>query len=286
MTRIRRKLRQLADRLVTRLFPLFERLGYHIMPVHFYSPIPKLSELPERIFDQKSDCIGLTWNEKTQLNCLTEVFPKYASEFLFPENQGIGRVDAAILHSMIRHHQPKKIIEIGAGVSTQISSIACDLNRKSGKPCEFVSIEPYLNDHLRKSFPTSVTLIEKKVQEVPTSAFRDCDLLFIDSSHVVKIGSDVNYEILEILPLLKKGALVHFHDILLPGEYWPEWIKECGYFWSEQYLLHAFLLFNSDFEIIWGSRYMHLNHGNKIKNAFPFFNPEKNRISSFWIRRV
>ena len=90
---------------------------------------------------------------------------------------------------------------------------------------------------------------------------------------------------LRLFPRLKKGCLIHFHDILLPGEYWKEWVKGNKWFWSEQYLLQAFLQFNSDFEIIWASRYQHLNNGLMIKDVFPYFEHESHRITSLWIRR-
>jgi hypothetical protein len=125
----------------------------------------------------------------------------------------------------------------------------------------------------------------QRVQDVELEAFAECDLLFIDSSHIAEVGSDVTFEQLEILPRLKPGCLVHFHDILIPGEYWRDWVKGRRFFWSEQYLLWAFLLFNSEFEVVWGARYMQLQHEAAIASALPFYTPQ-DRITSFWIRRA
>ena len=194
-------------------------------------------------------------------------------------------VDAAILHAMIRHHKPRKMIEIGSGSSTQIAARACLMNEKEGSSCKLIAVEPYPSQMLESGFPGLTALKKQKVQTINTHEFEDIDLLFIDSSHIAMIGSDVVYEQLEILPRLKPGCLVHFHDILLPGEYWKDWVKQNHYFWSEQYLLWAFLLFNDTFEVIWASRYMHLKDSGAIKRVFPYFAPEHHHITSFWIRR-
>jgi predicted O-methyltransferase YrrM len=281
--KIKRKLRQKFEGLLRKLFASFEKLGFHILPVSFYSPIPNVGELEPRVFDRVSKCTGIDFRPEQQKTLLNG-FKKYAQEAEFPKNEGLSRADTAILHCFVRHSKPAKVVEIGAGVSTQIIAAALSLNNREGVKSQFISIEPYLNDTLRQQFPKDVTLIEKKVQDTNLALFDDCDLLFIDSSHVSKIDSDVNFEFFEILPRLKPGALIHFHDILLPAEYWRQWIEDAHYFWNEQYLLQAFLMFNSEFRVEWASSYMRLNHGAEIANVFPFFKTT-DHISSFWIRR-
>ena len=266
-------------------FRYWEFLGIHITPNHFYSPIPSLKELDYKVFDKRSECVGIDWNVALQVSYLKKVFPKFSYEVEFKGNIGLSLVDAAILHSMIRYYKPPKMIEIGGGESTKISARACLMNKSEGHECEFFSIEPYPPKYLPRNLSGLTKLIRQKVQSIDVDFFKDCDILFIDSSHIVKIGSDVNYEILEILPRLKSGCLIHFHDIVLPGEYWEEWIMEKCLFFTEQYLLWAFLLFNSDFEIVWASRYMHINNCLDISNTFSYFLPEKHHIMSFWIRR-
>jgi hypothetical protein len=213
---------------------------------------------------------------------LEEVFAPYAGEVPFPENVGLSPADAAILHAMIRHYRPAKIVEVGGGESTGFSGRACLLNRMQGASIHFTAIEPYPRGGLAAT-PGLDRLIEQKVQDVPLDVVTDSDLLFIDSSHV-KTGGDVNFLYLEVLSRLRPGCLVHIHDILLPGEYWRDWVIGRRLFWTEQYLLHAFLLFNSEFEVLWGSRFMQLRHEQRVQSAFPCYRPN-HRITSFWLRR-
>lgn len=276
-----------ANRVVKQLYPLFEHLGYHLIPINHASPIPVTKDLTDDHFSTTSQCVGLDWNRSVQERYLNEVFAKYAPE-LEPEtgeSPGLSLVDTAILHSMIRHHRPQKIVEIGSGYSTHITARACTMNDAEGHPSEFLTIDINPAESVKKGIPGLTQVVHQRAETIALDQVSDCDLLFIDSSHVVKIGGDVNYQILELVPLLKRGALVHWHDILLPGEYWEDWVKSDRYFWSEQYLLHAFLKFNSEFEIIWASRYMHLNQPKGISAVFPEFKPSGHRITSFWVRR-
>jgi hypothetical protein len=110
------------------------------------------------------------------------------------------------------------------------------------------------------------------------------DILFIDSSHVLRIGSDVQYLFLEVLPRLAPGVLVHIHDIFMPAEYPREWVLTHGYFWTEQYLLQAFLTFNTSWEVIWAGSFMQLNHRESLACAFPQAVLDA-MPGSFWIRR-
>ena len=132
-------------------------------------------------------------------------------------------------------------------------------------------------------------MISSKVQEIPLSEFsklKKNDILFIDSSHVLKIGSDVQYEYLEIFPRLNKGVIVHIHDILLPAEYRKEWVLKDFRFWNEQYLLQAFLAFNNNFEILWGGSYMHLKHPDKLEVTFSSYKRDENWPGSFWMKKI
>ena len=118
--------------------------------------------------------------------------------------------------------------------------------------------------------------------------FQDVDILFIDSSHVSRIDSDVNYEILEIVPRLKAGALVHWHDIMIPTEYPRAWIESTNQFWNESYVVHSFLIHNRSFAVMWASRYMQLRHPGQLRATFPFFAPNdpNQQLSSLWVERM
>ena len=136
---------------------------------------------------------------------------------------------------------------------------------------ELVAFEPYPSEVRRAGFPGLTRLEPVKAQDIPRSEFARLeagDILFIDSSHVLKVGSDVQVEILEILPRLKPGVVVHFHYIFLPAEYPKAWIQEHHRFWTEQYALQAFLTFNDRFEVLWGGSFMHLKHPDRLREAF------------------
>ena len=117
------------------------------------------------------------------------------------------------------------------------------------------------------------------------TSLRENDILFIDSSHVCKIGSDVQFEFLEILPRLAPGVVVHVHDIFLPFEYPKTWVKDWHRFWNEQYLLQAFLCGNREFEVLWAGAWMQHRHPDLVEKSFPSFSANRNQMASFWIRR-
>lgn len=293
-------------------YRIFERAGFHITPNHFYSPIPDSSTLTEELWKKESGLVGLDMNTNMQLKLLHEVFPQFREEFDFPKTKDLSMQDhdfylkngsyeagdAEVLHSMIRHFKPKKIVEIGSGFSTYLSAKACLINKeKDGIDSKLVAIEPFPNDVLKKGFPGLSALIQKPLEEIDLELFCDLeanDILFIDSTHVLKIGGDVKYEYLEILPRLKSGVIVHSHDIFLPGEYPKSWVVNNHWFWTEQYLLQAFLAFNSAFEILWASQYMIRKYLEDLLPVFPSYqniildNSEANHgvgSGSLWIRR-
>jgi hypothetical protein len=287
------------------IFPLWERSGFHVTPVHFYQPIPDIKSLPETLWEQPSELVGIDMNDAVQLDLLRNHFPKFRCEYEeFPTeptpaltqfylgNRLYDGVDALVAYCMVRHFQPRLMIEVGSGFSSLVLGQAAAKNDSSALIC----IEPFPQDFLRKGFPMLKSLIEKRVQELDLEFFAQLesgDILFIDSSHTVKIGGDVNYLFLEIIPRLKPGVIVHVHDIFFPFDYRRDWVTEQFRFWTEQYLLHAFLTFNSEFEVLMASRYLGDRHTQDVKAAFP--NLENLRADlpsavrwgggSFWMRR-
>lgn len=173
-------------------------------------------------------------------------------------------------------------------MTTLLALAALERNRlETAGDTEFVAIEPYPKAFLRE-LPGISEFIRCPVQEVPIALFESLganDILFIDSTHVVSIGSDVQFLFLEVLPRLKPGVLIHIHDIFLPQEYPREWVMESGRFWTEQYLLQAFLAFNAAFEIIWAGNYMYQRYRSDIEDAFPACRREERVPGSIWIRR-
>jgi predicted O-methyltransferase YrrM len=233
-------------------------------PGHFYSPLPSRAEVAEAFarggFGPPFP--GIDLNEAGQLARL-ERFAGWYPEQPFPEhatpgrrfhldNPSYGHFDALMLYSMLREAQPRRVIEVGSGFS---SAAMLDLNEHVfGGAVQFTFIDPdmkRLRPLLRPDDERRATLIEQRVQEVPLAIFAGLganDVLFIDSSHVSKIGSDVNRLYFEVLPALAPGVLIHIHDVAGNLEYPKEWYDE-GRAWNEQYLLRAFLMHNPAYRI-------------------------------------
>ena len=289
--------------LIKRSFPIWQRLGFHVTRNHYYEPVPDTRTLKDETWSRHSEMVGMETNEQEQVRLLSGFSARFKGEYeRFPRhktptpyqyhvnNRSLGSVDGEILYCMIRCFKPRKIFEIGSGHSTYLSAQAVLKNREENGhyECELVAVDPYPNSVVRAGFPGLSRLIPEQVQDVPLSEFgelRENDILFIDSSHVLKIGSDVQYEYLEVLPRLNKGVLVHAHDIFLPSEYPREWVNKQYNFYTEQYLLQAFLTFNSVFEALWMASYMHLKHAEKLEKAFSSYDRSKVWPGSLWLRR-
>jgi hypothetical protein len=286
------------------LFRDWEQHGFHVTPVHFNQPIPDTRSLPETLWSRPSELVGIDMNEPRQRELLRS-FSRFGGEYQrFPSgptkeqnrfylgNRLFDGVDALVAYCMVRHFQPRLIIEVGSGFSSLALGEAASEN--GGAP--IICIEPFPRDFLRKGFPGLQTLIEKNVQEINLEFFSQLqsgDILFIDSSHTVKIGGDVNYLFLEVVPRLKPGVIVHVHDIFLPFEYRHDWVMDEFRFWSEQYLLQAFLSFNLEFEVLMANRCLAHKYRDDLKITFSnLANLEAVRPpslgwvgGSFWMRR-
>lgn len=282
-----------------RYFPFWEKVGFHITLNHYYSPIPEINKLSKELWENIPQTPEIEFNAKAQLALLKDFQKKYHSEYdqipldktaepfqYYLRNGLLEGLDGYILYCMIRQLKPKRIIEIGSGYSSLLTAQAC---LKNGGNTEFIAIEPNPKDFIKKGFPGLSKFIHKKVQHVDLKIFdklKQGDILFIDSSHVLKTDGDVKFEYAKILPRLKKGVIIQIHDIFLPAEYPKRFIFK-GLHYNEQYLLQA-LLANSDaFEIIWAGHYMYLNHIEAIQKAFPLYEEKIkwDEPSSVWIRK-
>jgi len=271
------------------LFLNWEKHGFHVTPVHFYEPIPDTQSLPETLWSQPSELVGIDMNDSIQLELLRSHFTKLRDEYNnLPVEPPPGQkrpfrgVDALVAYCMIRHFQPELIVEVGSGWSSLVLGQVAAKNKNSTLIC----IDPFPSDVLRKGFPGLRSLIEKKIQDIDLEFFSQLDsgdVLFIDSSHTVKIGGDVNYLFLEVLPRLRPGVIVHVHDIFLPFEYRRDWVLDEFRFWTEQYILQAFLTFNSQFEVLLANSYLNHYHQQHLKAAFPGLSSWAG--GSFWMRR-
>lgn len=285
------------------LFAFCERFGVHVTPVHYYEPIPDTRTLKDDIWLNPSDCVGVQLNESLQLEMLSTFRSKYAAEYgaipsrktsvpheYYLDNSSYIAVDGEILYCMVRHFKPRRVFEIGSGNSTYMTAKALVMNKeKDGRECEFVVFDPYPDEVIRGGFPGLTQVVQTKVENVDIARFQELeenDILFIDSSHVLRIGNDVQYLYLEVLPRLKAGVVIHVHDIFLPLEYPKEWVMRDHFFWSEQYLLQAFLSFNDRFRILWSSSYMNLKHPDKLSEEFRSYSKGETRPCSLWMKRV
>lgn len=292
-----------VSRFVLRSFGLWERLGFHVTLNHFYQPVPDTSTLPRNIGERQSALVGIDLREQMQLDLLAKFSKQYQAEHgLFPrrptdksyqyylENGLFGPVDAEILYCMIRRWKPRRVLEVGSGYSTCLAAQALLANQEeTGELGELIAIEPYPRRFLVNGFPGFTRLVVSKVQDVPLNEFamlNENDILSIDSSHILKTGSDVQYEYMEILPRLNRGVIVQIHDICLPYEYPDKFIFRDRLFFNEQYVLQAFLTGNHDFEVMWASLFMHRRHSDQVRAAFASYDPKLAEPASFWIRRV
>jgi Predicted O-methyltransferase len=270
-------------------------------PGHYYSCIPDMKEVMARadvLFkrDVKA-CPGVELRESEQLQLL-ECMANYYDELPFSEHRtggaryyypngffGIG--DAIVLYSLFRHFRPKRVIEIGSGFSS--AAMLDTSERFLDGSVHFTFIEPSadrLLELLRPQDRNTHTIISRPVQEVPLAVFHALergDVLFIDSSHVLKIGSDVQHIFFNILPAINPGVLVHFHDVHWPFEYRRETVLK-GKTWNEAYVVRAFLQFNHSFEILYFGPFMAEFHGDLVRTKLPlaFRDPGV----SLWIRRA
>lgn len=268
---------------------------------HFYSPIPMLDEMgegAERLFGRwPQELPGISLNMERQLTLLTEL-SSYYPELPFPQHRMTGcryfyenpmypHSDAIFLYAMMRHLKPRRIVEVGSGYS---SCVMLDTNERfldNGVACTF--IDPFPERLLAFVYPEDrnrVEIVPKRLQDIELSRFQELgpnDILFIDSSHVLKLGSDVNYLLSEVLPALQIGVHIHFHDIFYPFEYPREWIEE-GRYWTEAYALRAFLAFNSAFEIVLFNTYLQHFYRERFVQLMPLCLEKEG--GSIWIRRA
>lgn len=285
---------------------IFDKRGFHLLKKHYYLPIPDESDLSDEYWDKRSELVGMEMNDERVLKLMEEVFPRYLDEFRreFPLhddgkaqfhliNGSFMAIDAHVYYCFIRHFKPRRIIEVGAGNSTILAAAAGRRNgEEGGAEQDLTAIEPFPPPYLKGKVEGLSRIIEDKIQRVGLDLFASLeagDILFIDSTHVLREGGDVLYEYCEILPRLRPGVLVHIHDISLPKPYPRVYTESNHYYWNEQYLLQAFLSFNSNFEVMWPGNYMMLKYPQRVCAVFPEFQDMRkvypySEPSSFWMR--
>jgi hypothetical protein len=281
------------------------RHGCLPLPVNFHSPIPDLKDLEERrTWDHKSSLEGIDFRPAAQEELLINLGRDFGHECTWPlaptgdpyqfytDNPSFSYGCAAALHGILRKYKPRRVIEVGSGNSSLVIAGALKRNAEEGSEAEYIVVDPYPRDIIRKGLPGLTRLLDKRVELMAPEAFRQLeenDILFVDSGHVVRIGSDVNFLILDVLPRLAQGVIIHFHDIGLPYEYAKVYATNPAFrvFWTEAYLLQAFLSCNSGFEILLAMAYLMKARNDAFCSAFQSYDPKVHTAisGSFWIRR-
>lgn len=271
-----------------------------VPPGHFYSPVPSREDIDayraatSRPRPDALEAIDLRLDAQSEL---LDTFLAFYADQPFPlersdetrywfENHSFSYGDALALHCMLRAVRPRRVVEVGSGWSSCVLLDTCE--RFLDWQPEVTLIEPYPHQlHLlvRPGDLDRVRLVSEPVQQVPLSEFavleRD-DVLFIDSTHVARVGSDVNREIFEILPALQPGVYVHFHDVFYPFDYPLDWVEE-GRGWNEAYVLRAFLEYNDVFEIVLWNDLIAQRFADRLARDFPLWT--RNTGGSFWLRK-
>ena len=271
--------------------------GLFPMRRHYYEPVVYPGDLRKPL-DQERDIPGLELNSAGQLELLEKF--RFADELrqiplhktghnaYFHYNGSFEVGDGEFLYSAIRHFKPRRIIEVGSGQSTLMARLATDRNRTEDDSydCRQTCVEPYEQPWLEQ---TGAEVVRQRVELCDLSLFDSLernDILFIDSSHVIRPQGDVLFECLEVFGRLKPGVIVHVHDIFTPRDYLTKWIVKDQKLWNEQYLLEAFLCFNDAFRVIGALNWLKHNHPQTLAQACPIVGADPAaEPRSFWIVR-
>jgi predicted O-methyltransferase YrrM len=266
-------------------------------PGHYYSPIPNSKDvLARELFDRDTKkCPGVDLREEAQLGML-EIFSRYYDDLpwdempskgmrYYFENPFFAYGEAIVLYTFLRHYKPRRVLEVGSGFSSAAMLDINDLFLEQAVRFTFVEPSPERLFELLDPEDDPI-IVRDLVQDVPLELFsslHENDILFVDSSHVAKIGSDVAHILFEVLPALRSGVLVHFHDVFWPFEYPKEWFLR-GWAWNESYFLRSFLQYNTAFEIVYFNSYLGTHHRDSLREKLPLCS--RHPGSSLWLRRV
>lgn len=289
-----------ARDLVARAFGIHivRRNSYSLVRRDYYSPLPELDEIPVEYWERPSALLGISLDPSAQLRWAERELAALVQEFAPPlhsasspgeyyaHNGAYDSVDGEIAYAIVRRLRPSRLIELGSGMSTRALAAACRRNAAEGDPTRYVVVDPYPRGLVPEDLPGVTEQRRLRAQDLPLEELASLtagDVLFVDTSHTVKPGGEVVFLVLEVLPVLQPGVLVHFHDVFLPWHYHREWVEH-GWIWAEQYLLQAFLAFNDEWEILWASHAVSRTDPSGLEALVPSYRV-RSRPSAFWIRR-
>jgi len=270
--------------------------GLDVVRRGIYSPIPDVWALADETWSARASMVGVELDLDAQVALLEGPLAPFLRAFheepggdgFTLENGLYGPGVAEVLYAFVRHARPRRILELGSGYSSLVIARALTRNRADGAPARHLVCDPYPSA-LLDGRPGEFEVERVPAERVPLARFEELeagDVLFVDTSHTVKVGGEVNRIVLEGLPRLRPGVLVHFHDIFLPYEYPPALVREGGLFWQEQYLLHAFLAYNPGFEVVLAMAALRRERAERLLRAVPSLAAGDRLPSAFWLRRV
>lgn len=283
-----------------RLQRLARRAGWHLAPATeyqllrrtYYSPVPDLDALPADVWDRRSTLAGIRFDTAAQIDWAERELAPYLAEFNPPAegtwgsgeyyyaNKSFEWGDADVAYAIVRSLKPSRVLELGSGFSTLVLAAAIEQNGSG----ELVSNDPYP----RGVVPERLRVDQRGAESVPLAEFQALepgDVLFVDTTHTVKLGSEVNYIVLDVLPALKPGVVVHFHDIYLPYEYPRGLVEFHDAYWAEQYLLQAFLAMNPGYEVMFANNAVAQEQTERFRKLVPVYTGD-NFPNGFWLRRI
>ena len=285
-----------------------DRAGYVVArKSDYYSPLTSVSDLRSTFgrWHRPSALKGVEYDLKQMKTALSDLLSRYLAEFMdippYEQLQQVGfgpgytAVDALTLYMMIRQLKPKRYVEVGSGLSTYYCSLAAARNASEGHPLAITCVEPYPFEKLHTI--AGINVIAKPVQDVEVSLFeqlRGGDVMFIDSSHILRIDGDVPFLYLEVLPTLDAGVFIHIHDVPFPYNvpYPPQlWVfgQEWPMLWNEAMVVQAFLSFNNSFEVTMSTPLLRYFDEDFLRRSIPFYqsvDQNPNTFSSLWLKRV
>lgn len=279
---------------------LAEAAGYHVLPRRPDSPVMHIEEIDFAALAKPRALPGIDLRVNPALELLTRLRPFAAELDVIPYEPSASApfwfthefltsfpdYDTAVLYSMLRYLKPKRYVEVGCGYSSIISSYALQRNQRDGATCDAVYADPDPRLPMDKVL-TGGRLILKPVQQVPLEVFTALqagDVLFIDTSHVLKIQSDVEQEIVRILPSLAPGVWIHFHDVFTPYDYPEEWVRQQVRLWAnEQYALESLLSGGDRYQIEIPLHYLVRDFPEPIRDFYP---RGRTRGQSIWLRKI
>lgn len=256
----------------------------------YYSPTFAAGDVPDEVWARRSPLRGVALDLDDQLPLLEEVARLGAelaqTGFRFA-NAFYEHGDAEVAYGMVRWARPRRVVELGSGFSSHALAAACEANRRDGLEVRYEVFDPFPRDDAPLPERGIDAIHSVRAEDVDEQVFTGLgagDVLFVDTTHVVKIGGDVNRLVLDVLPVLAPGVLVHFHDIWLPFEYHRDLTAILGFNWSEQYLLQAFLSGNGAYEVLIALAALVRVHRERVVPLFAGWDGST-FPSAFWIRR-